>query len=315
MTNIDAPDDRHDPTSRERVLVVILGPTGSGKTAVSIALAKWLNAPIISTDSRQIFRGMSIGTAQPSAEELAEAEHHFIAEIDPSDSFTAGEYEKRALERLEELFVRSRTVIAVGGSGLYIDALCRGLDALPTADEQVREQLRKQLETEGLEALVEELQRLDPDYYHTVDKRNPARVMRALEVCRTSHRPYSQQRSGQHAERNFTIVKIGIDSQREELYQRIDERVEAMMAAGLEQEARALYPQRHLNALQTVGYRELFDFFDGKTDLNTAVDLIKRNTRRYAKRQMTWWRRDAEIVWFDRKNIDSMENFIKKFGG
>ncbi|MBP3356607.1 MAG: tRNA (adenosine(37)-N6)-dimethylallyltransferase MiaA [Rikenellaceae bacterium] len=291
-------------------LIVIVGATGSGKTDLSIALANRFRAPILSTDSRQVFRGMPIGTAQPTAEQLAAAEHHFIATLDIDQPFSCGMFESQALELLDRLFLTHRYAVAVGGSGLYVRALCEGMDELPEADEALRARLRQRLEQQGLPALCDELQRLDPIYHATVDLDNPARVMRALEVCLLSGRPYSSLRLARTAKRPFRIVKIGIDIPREVLYGRIDRRVDAMMAAGLEAEARRLYPYRHLNSLQTVGYKELFDYFDGLTSREQAVELIKRNSRRYAKRQLTWFRRDKQIAWFAPDDIRSMEQHI-----
>lgn len=283
---------------RIKRLLVVVGPTGSGKTDLSIRLARHYGAPILSTDSRQVYRGMPIGTAQPSEAQLEAAEHHFIASHNIEDDLSCGEYEMQALERLKELFERHDYVIAVGGSGLYVRALCEGMDDLPRADASLRAKLSAQLAEEGVEALAERLRLLDPVYYERVDRNNPARVVRALEVCLQTGRPYSELRTGRRRKRDFETVKIGVDLPREVLYGRIDRRVDAMMAAGLEAEARTLYPFRELNALQTVGYRELFDHFDGRTTLDEAVELIKRNSRRYAKRQLTWFRRDAEVRWF-----------------
>ncbi len=279
-------------------LVVIVGPTGCGKTDLSIRLARYFCAPIISTDSRQFYRGLAIGTAQPTADELAQAEHHFIASHALTDEINCGRYEVMALERLEQLFTEHDTVIAVGGSGLYVKALCEGMDDLPEADEALRAELMQQLETEGLASLCAELERLDPVYYAEVDRQNPARVLRAVEVCRQTGKPYSSLRTGSRRERPFRIVKIGVDLPREELYGRIDRRVELMMEAGLEAEARAVYPYRRLNSLQTVGYKELFAYFDGAISREEAVALIQRNSRRYAKRQLTWFRRDEAVHWF-----------------
>lgn len=279
-------------------LLVIVGPTGSGKTDLSIRLARHYGAPILSTDSRQFYRGMAIGTAQPTPDQLQAAEHHFIASHDLKEDLNCGSYETQALSCLEKLFAKHDWVIAVGGSGLYVRVLCEGMDDLPQADPELREALSRRLETEGVDALAAELRELDPAYYATVDRRNPARVMRALEVCLQTGRPYSEQRTGVRRPRPFGIVKVGVDLPREELYARIDRRVDRMVADGLEAEARALYPYRTLNALQTVGYREFFDYFDGRTSYEEAVSLIKRNSRRYAKRQLTWFRRDPEIRWF-----------------
>lgn len=279
-------------------LLVVVGPTGSGKTNLSIRLALHYGAPILSTDSRQVYRGMPIGTAQPSADQLQAVEHHFIASRDLTDNLNCGEYEVQALVRLEELFADHDWVVAVGGSGLYVRALCEGMDDLPQADEPLRRELERRLAEEGLGALAEELRELDPEYCRTADLNNPARVMRALEVCLQTHMPYSRQRTGERRPRSFEIVKIGIDLPRDVLYDRINRRVDRMLADGLEAEARALYPYRELNALKTVGYREFFDYFDGRIGYDEAVELIKRNSRRYAKRQLTWFRRDSEIRWF-----------------
>ena len=279
-------------------LLVIVGPTGSGKTDLSIRLARHYGAPILSTDSRQFYRGMAIGTAQPDPDQLQAAEHHFIASHDLNEDLNCGSYEMQALSCLEKLFAEHDWVIAVGGSGLYVRALCEGMDDLPQADPELREALSRRLETEGVDALAAELRTLDPAYYARVDRKNPARVMRALEVCLQTGRPYAEQRTGVRRPRPFGIVKVGVDLPREELYARIDRRVDRMVADGLEAEARALYPYRTLNALQTVGYREFFDYFDGRTSYEEAVSLIKRNSRRYAKRQLTWFRRDPEIRWF-----------------
>lgn len=295
-------------------LVVVVGPTGSGKTDLSIRLAQHYGAPILSTDSRQVYRGMPIGTAQPTPAQLAAVEHHFIASHEVTDELNCGSYEVQALACLERLFATADHVVAVGGSGLYVKALCEGMDDLPQADAAVRDELMRQLERDGVEALAERLRTLDPAYWERVDRRNPARVIRALEVCLQTGLPYSAQRTGRRRERPFTIVKIGVDLPREELYARIDRRVDAMIAQGLEAEARAMYPYRRLNALQTVGYRELFDYFEGRTGFDEAVELIKRNSRRYAKRQLTWFRRDGEVHWFAPGQIEGMIACIDSAG-
>ena len=297
--------------SKRGTLIVIVGPTGSGKTSLSIDVARHYSAPIISTDSRQVYRGMAIGTAQPTAEELSAAEHHFIADREPEEEFNCGRYETLALQRLKELFAKHDYVVAVGGSGLYIQALCEGLDALPEANDNLRDKLKQRLDTEGIEPLVAQLRELDPIYAEEVDAHNPSRVMRALEVCITSGRPYSEQRRGTVAERPFDIIKIGTDMPRDVLYDRINRRVDMMVAEGLVEEVKALYPKRELNALQTVGYRELFDYFDGKCSYEEAIELIKRNSRRYAKRQMTWFRRDDSIEWFAPDRVDQIIAYIE----
>lgn len=295
---------------RRPTLIVIVGPTGSGKTSLSIALAQHYAAPIISTDSRQVYRGMAIGTAQPSAEELAAAEHHFIADREIFDDFNCGRYEQEALARLEELFKVHNIVVAVGGSGLYIQALCDGLDALPEADDTLRVELKHRLETEGIESLVDQLRELDPKYVAELDVYNPQRVVRALEVCLVTGRPYSELRSGNVAKRDFDIIKIGTEMDREVLYDRINRRVDIMLNDGLLNEVKALLPHRHLNSLQTVGYREFFDYFDGKCSLEESVELVKRNSRRYAKRQMTWFRRDEAIAWFAPDKVEEIIEYI-----
>ena len=291
-------------------LIVVVGPTGSGKSALAVELAKHYGAPVISTDSRQVYRGLRIGTAQPTADELAAAKHYFIADREVEDNFNCGRYETEALALLEELFKTNRYVVAVGGSGLYVKALCEGMDSLPEADDEVRQMLKSRLESEGIGSLVEELRRLDPKYAEEVDLCNPARVMRALEVCLTTGKPYSEQRSCTVAERWFNIVKIGTDMPRDVLYERIDRRVDMMVEEGLVEEARAMYPKRELNSLQTVGYREMFDYFDGTITLAEAIELVKRNSRRYAKRQLTWFRRDEEIGWFVPTELDKIVEFI-----
>lgn len=295
-------------------LIVIVGPTGSGKTDLSIRLALHYRAPILSTDSRQVYRSMPIGTAQPTDEQLKTVEHHFIASHDIKDRLNCGEYEVQALACLEKLFAQHDDVVAVGGSGLYVRALCEGMDELPQADEALRRELERRLADEGIGALAEQLRELDPRYYEEVDRSNPARVMRALEVCLQTGRPYSAQRTGVRRERPFRIIKIGVDLPREVLYDRINRRVDAMVAEGLEAEARRLYPHRELNALQTVGYREFFDCFDGRVTRDEAVELIKRNTRRYAKRQLTWFRRDPGIRWFAPTDDEEMIRYIDDFG-
>lgn len=294
---------------------MVVGPTGSGKTGLAVALARHFGCEIISTDSRQCYKGMAIGTAQPSAEELAAAPHHFIADRLPEEELSAGGYEREALERLEEVFARHDVAVAVGGSGLYIDALCEGFDELPCDTAAIRAELTERLNTEGLESLVEELRVRDEEYWRVVDRKNPARIVRALEVCIASNKPYSQQRTATKRERPFDILKIGLNWPREELYDRINRRVDIMVEEGLETEARGVYHLRHLSSLQTVGYRELFDHFDDKCSREEAIELIKRNSRRYAKRQMTWFRRDESIHWVERNNateaIDIVERRLK----
>lgn len=295
----------------KKTLVVIVGPTGSGKTDLAIEVARHFGAEILSTDSRQFYKGMPIGTAQPSAEQLAAVKHHFIADRLPEQELSAGGYEREALERLGELFEHHNVVVAVGGSGLYIDALCYGFDELPSDTAHIRAELMQRLDSEGLDALAEELRSRDEAYWQVVDRHNPARVIRALEVCIASGRPYSEQRTATRRSRPFRIVKIGLLWPREELYDRINRRVDIMVGEGLEEEARSVSHLRHLSSLQTVGYREFFDHFDGKITREEAIDLVKRNSRRYAKRQMTWFRRDESIHWVDRCNAQEAIEVIE----
>ena len=278
-------------------LLIVLGPTAVGKTDYGLRLAQERHSPVISCDSRQIFREMRIGTARPDEEQLSRVKHYFIASHSITDTYTAGRYEAEAMALLETLFKTHETLVMVGGSGLYIDALCNGLDNFQEADPALRASLVERLEKEGLASLRHELRRLDPETAARIDPANRQRIVRALEVCLSTGRPYSSFRSGKVKQRPFAIRKIGLTRPREVLYGRIDRRVDAMMAEGLEAEARSLLPWRHLPALNTVGYRELFRYFDGEYPLEEAVRLIKRNTRHYAKKQMTYWARDPDIVW------------------
>lgn len=290
-----------------RRLIVVQGPTGVGKTAAGIALARHYGIPVVSADSRQVYREMTVGTAVPSLSERAGVPHYFIQNKSIRDFFTAGDYERETLALLEnELYPATPDVLLVGGSGLYVDALLNGFDDLPESDPA----LRTELSSTPLPELLSELEQLDPAYFAVVDRANPQRIIRAVEVCRLSGRPYSALRSGSAKSRNFKAVKIGIDLPRAELYERINRRVDFMIEAGLLAEAEALYPHRRLSALQTVGYRELFDYFDGKIPLEGAVELIKRNTRRYAKRQLTWLRRDPQIRWFGPDETEAMIGYI-----
>lgn len=283
--------------SRRRI-EIILGPTAVGKTGYAIRRALETGSPVISCDSRQIYRELRIGTAVPSDAELAAVRHYFIRSVPVTRNYTAGIYEAEALALAERLFDEGHeTLVMCGGSMLYIDAFCYGLDDFPEVPLQMREHLMECLRDEGVEVLAAQLKELDPASYEELDLSNPQRVIRALEVCLYTGRPFSSFKSRSFKTRNFDIVKIGLERPREELYRRIDARVEQMMADGLEAEARSLLPYRQLPALQTVGYREMFDYFDGKTDRNTAVRRIQASTRHYAKRQLTWWRRDESIRW------------------
>ncbi len=281
-------------------LLIILGPTAVGKTDFSISKALEYGSPVISCDSRQIFRDMSIGTAVPSASQLAAVKHYFIQTVPVTQSYTAGDYELEAVQLVEALFAQGHeTVVMTGGSMFYIDAVCNGLDNLPDGDPSLRAELWERLEKEGVESLSEELERMDPLTYSQIDIRNSQRVIRALEVCLVSGRPFSSFKTGEKRIRSFEIEKVGLTRPREELYSRIDGRVLNMIEEGLVEEVRSLLPFRNCQALQTVGYKEIFEHLDGKIPLDEAVRLIQRNTRHYAKKQLTWWRRDPDIRWVD----------------
>ena len=280
-------------------LRIILGPTAVGKTDYAIAEALRVGSPVVSCDSRQLYRELRIGVARPDDAQLAAVPHYFIADRSISEPCSAGAYELEALQLLEKLFRDHETVVMAGGSGLYIDALCNGLDDFPDADPDLRAQLSERLRTEGVAALRADLRVLDPETYATIDPANGQRIVRALEVTIATGRKYSSFKTHPAKERSFTIVKTGLKRPRPELYARIDARVDRMMEEGLLEEARALLPHRSLPALNTVGYKELFDYFDGRYDLAEAVRLIKRNTRHYAKKQLTWWARDPSIHWID----------------
>ena len=283
-----------------RRLLVILGPTAVGKTSYSIRKALELGSPVISCDSRQLYKEMRIGTAVPSPEELAAVPHHFIQTLSVTQNYTAGMYEADAMALIDRLFAEGHeTLVVTGGSMMYIDALCYGLDDFPEVPLMLREHLMECLRDEGVEVLAEQLRELDPVTCEEIDLSNGQRVIRALEVCLYTGQPFSSFKTRSIKDRDFEIVKIGLQRPREELYARINTRVEKMMDEGLEAEARSLLPYRDLPALQTVGYREMFDYFDGKQDLETTMRLIQRNTRHYAKRQLTWWRRDPSIHWID----------------
>ena len=282
----------------KKSLIVLLGPTAVGKTELSLQLAERLGCPIISADSRQLYRDMVVATAAPTREQLARVPHHFIGTLSLTDYYSAAQYEADALALIEQLFTRHDTLLLTEGSMMYIDAVCNGIDEIPTISDEVRRAVVTRYEEAGLDVLLEELLRLDPVFYERVDRRNPKRVIHAVEICRMTGQPYSSLRTETKKERPFDIVKIGLTRPREELYERINSRVDAMMRDGLEAEARRLYPYRHLNALNTVGYKEMFAYFDGTYDLPAAVEKIKRNTRVYARKQMTWFRRDDTIVWF-----------------
>jgi tRNA dimethylallyltransferase len=298
--------------SSTRTLIVIAGPTAVGKTDTAIQLAQHYNTMIVSADSRQFYREMSIGTAKPNNEELAAAKHYFIDSHSITQDFTVGDYEKQALALLDELFKTHDKVILAGGSGLYIKAVCEGFDELPDADPAIRERLNQELAEKGISFLQEKLKDADPEYYLQVDLNNPQRIIRALQVFESTGKPFSSFRKATVNKRPFNIVKFCVDLPREVLYERINRRVDIMVEQGLAEEVRSLLPYRHLNALNTVGYSELFDYFDGKTDLETAISLIKQNTRNFAKRQLTWFRKDKEMHWVTPGNINEITNVIEQ---
>ena len=291
-------------------LVVLLGPTGVGKTALGIQLASKLGCSILSADSRQIYHELPIGTAAPTPEERAAVPHYFVGTHSVTEGYSAASYEADVLRLLEGLFVDHPIQLLSGGSMMYIDAVCRGIDEIPDVDPAIRTEVWHRYETQGLAPILTELEQLDPRYYTTVDHQNYKRVLHGYEVCLSTGRPFSSFHTGQAKSRPFDIIKIGLTREREELYARIDERVLQMMSLGLEAEARAVYPHRHLNALNTVGYKELFAYFDGMISLEEAIRLIQRNSRHYARKQLTWWKRDPEVHWYHPEDIEGIENAL-----
>ncbi|RNC63519.1 tRNA (adenosine(37)-N6)-dimethylallyltransferase MiaA [Proteiniphilum sp. X52] len=291
-------------------LLVLLGPTGVGKTEWSLQIAEALGSPVLSADSRQIYRGMTIGTAAPTEEQLRRISHYFVGTLSPEDYYSASEYEQDALLLLRELHEQYPVVVMTGGSMMYIDAVCKGIDDIPTIDETLRGELQDIYRKEGIDPIRRQLKILDPVFYNEVDLKNPKRVIHALEVCLMAGKPYSSLRTNPQKERPFRIVKIGFTRDREELYERINRRVDCMIGEGLIEEARAFYPQRHLNSLNTVGYKELFDCFDGKCSLEFAIEKIKQHTRNYARKQLSWFKKDKETIWIDLSDGD--EDVMKR---
>ena len=295
----------------DKYLVVIAGPTASGKTATAIQVAKALGTEIISADSRQFYKEIPIGTAAPTKEEQSEVQHHMIHNLNVEDKYDVADYENDVLALLKKLYTNHDTVVLTGGSGLFIDAVCKGLDAIPDISDETRNKVNKLYEEGGLFALQNEVQRLDPEYYNIVDKYNPRRLQRAVEVCYQTGLTYSSFRNNTSKVRDFKIIKVALLWDRNELTSRINLRVEKMVSEGLLEEAKAMYPKRHLNSLNTVGYKELFEHFDGKATLNEAIEHIKINTRQYAKRQMTWLRKNNDYQWFTIDEVPEMINYIK----
>lgn len=295
----------------QKNLIVVVGPTAIGKTALAIDLAKAFNTEIISADSRQFFKEMSIGTAKPSIEEQAAAPHHFIDSHSVTTLFSTGDFEVEALQVIEDLFKTHDTVIMVGGSGLYINAVCNGLDDLPDIDLNIREQLNLLFENEGIEAIRNKLALLDPEYFAKVDQSNPQRMIRGLEVVLSTGKKLSSMLTSQKKQRPFNMIKIGLNTERETLYNRINQRVDLMVKEGLVDEVKSLEKYRNYNALNTVGYAEIFEYLDGKTNFETAIEKIKQNTRRFAKRQITWFKRDEEIKWFEPQQTQEILTYLK----
>lgn len=295
-----------------KTLTVIAGPTASGKTAFAIKLAKALNTVILSADSRQFYKEMSIGTAAPTEEELSQVRHYFVRHISIDDKYDVADYERDVMLLLDQLFKTHDTVVLTGGSGLFIDAVCNGIDTIPDISAETRETVQRIFDEGGLKALQDEVQRLDPKYYAVVDRQNPRRLQRALEVCRQTGQPFSSFRSGGNVRRNFGIRKYALLWDRQALIERIDQRVDMMMEQGLLKEAEALYHKRHLNALNTVGYKELFNYLDGNCTLSEAVEQIKIHTRQYAKRQMTWLRKDPTYHWITQEDFEDLTQSIQK---
>ncbi len=301
---------RSNSNKMRKTLIVVLGPTGIGKSDLAIEVAQHFNTEIISADSRQVYKELSIGTAVPPNEDLEKVTHHLIQSHSIHDYFSAALYEKLALAKIEELFENKNQLVLTGGSMMYIDSLCYGIDDIPNADPDIRFKLVEEFKEKGLEHMRLQLKQLDPVYYDQVDLKNPKRILHALEICLSSGRTYSSMRTQQRKTRPFQIIKIGLNRDRQELYDRINLRVDKMVEAGLLEEARSVYKFRDLNSLNTVGYKELFAYFNGETDLDSAIDLIKRNSRRYAKKQLSWFRRDESIKWFKPEEKDKIIEFI-----
>jgi tRNA dimethylallyltransferase len=295
----------------KKYLLVLLGPTGVGKTEISLNIAEFYGCPIVSSDSRQFYRELKIGTAAPNDDQLSSVKHYFIGSHSIFDEYNAGQYELDVIDLLKKLFLENDVVLLVGGSMMYIDAVCNGIDDIPNVDAKTREFWKREYEEKGLEYIQNELLRLDPKHYQEVDLQNYKRVMHALEICTITGKPYSDVRTGLRKTRDFDIVKIGLNRPRPKLYDRINQRVEIMMEEGLLEEAKHFFEFRHLNTLNTVGYKEIYDFLDGKWPLDFAVNMIQQDSRRYAKRQLTWFNRDKEIQWFHPDNENEIFEYLQ----
>lgn len=296
-----------------KTLIVITGPTAVGKTDLCMEIAGRFDIPIINADSRQLFRELRIGTASPTPEQLAKVRHYFVGTLNIGDYYSASMYEQDVLTLLGQLFKTSDYALLSGGSMMYIDAVCNGIDDIPTVDEKTRTLMKRRLAEEGLEKLVEELRRIDPEHYEVVDRQNPRRVVHALEICHMTGQTYTSFRKAEKKQRPFEIIKIGLNREREELYNRINRRVDSMMEQGLLKEAEEMLPYRQANALNTVGYKELFSYFDGIWELDEAVERIKGNTRRYARKQLTWFKRDQQMKWFHPDEQEQIMKYISEY--
>lgn len=295
---------------KKPVLIVLIGPTGVGKTELSLSIAEHYHTSVISSDSRQLYKDLKIGTAAPTPAQLARVPHYFVGTLELTDYYSAAQYETEVLKKLDELFQAHPVVVMTGGSMMYVDAVCKGIDDIPTVDKDTRELMIHRYETEGLDQLCAELRVLDPEYYRIVDLKNPKRVIHALEICYMTGKTYTSFRTRTQKERPFRIVKVGLTREREELYQRINQRVDEMMKEGLLEEAKRVYPYRQLNSLNTVGYKEIFKYLDGEWDLPFAIEKIKQNSRIYSRKQMTWFKRDAEITWFHPEQKEEVLRFL-----
>lgn len=291
-------------------LIVLVGPTGVGKTELSLNIAEAYNSPIISADSRQLYSDLKIGTAAPTAEQMKRVKHYFVGTLQLTDYYSAAQYEMEVVKVLDSLFQEKNTILLTGGSMMYVDAVCKGIDDIPTVDNDTREMMMEKYEKQGLEQLCNELKLLDPEYYSIVDLKNPKRVIHALEICYMTGKTYTSFRTGNKKERPFNIIKIGLSREREELYERINKRVDIMIEEGLIDEVKSVYEHKNLNSLNTVGYKEIIKYLDGEWDLQFAIEKIKQNSRIYSRKQMTWFKRDEEIKWFHPDNVKEIMEYI-----
>lgn len=292
-------------------LIVLIGPTGVGKTELSLSLAEFLHTPVINADSRQLYKDLTIGTAAPTADQLKRVKHYFVGTLSLTDYYSAAQFESDVISLLDQLYQTHPFALMSGGSMMYIDAVCNGIDDIPTVDQETREMIMERYQQEGLTPLSNELRLLDPDYYAIVDQKNPKRILHALEICYMTGKPYSSFRTNKKKERSFDIIKIGLRRDREELYERINKRVDEMIQNGLIDEVKSVMSYRHTNALNTVGYKEIFQYLDGNWSLEQAIEKIKQNTRIYSRKQMTWYKKDTEIHWFHPDNDKEIKKFLE----